>query len=142
VRSICRRYVSDHGFNGYKSYCQQKLLQGPDWAAVIPRKYPPSLLEWNASAKRLPMAMQVEFADGWYLFASLNTLTELHSARWPRKVSYLPTCHRLNAINDSRLLSPDLIAEEALKLYKFLLNILCVTEFATSSVLCLKLQYG
>jgi len=59
------RYVSDHAFDGYKSYCQHKLLDGPEWAFVIPRAYPPSLLECSATAQRLPIALQAEFADGW-----------------------------------------------------------------------------
>lgn len=50
------KYVSDHGYNGYKSICQQKLLQSHNqWA----RSYPPCLLEWRANRKKVHTAVQV-----------------------------------------------------------------------------------
>jgi len=58
------RYVSDQAFDGYKSYCQQKLVDGSQWVSVMARMYPPSLLEWTAAASRLPLALTALFADG------------------------------------------------------------------------------
>lgn len=50
------KYVSDHGYNGYKAICQQKLLQSHNqWA----RLYPPCLLEWKANRKKIHTAVQV-----------------------------------------------------------------------------------
>ncbi len=50
------KYVSDHGYNGYKAICQQKLLQSHNlWA----RSYPACLLEWKANRKKVNMAVQV-----------------------------------------------------------------------------------
>lgn len=72
------RYVSDHGWDGYKAVCQRKLLQagsargergergerGHSQAVAPSRTYPPCLLEWRANRKRVNMALPVHFADG------------------------------------------------------------------------------
>jgi hypothetical protein len=58
------RYVSDHGYNGYKAVCQRKLLQSSRIEWQLARNYPPCLLEWRANRKRVNMALQIYFADG------------------------------------------------------------------------------
>ncbi|XP_065213017.1 unconventional myosin-XV isoform X2 [Planococcus citri] len=70
------KYVSDHGYNGYKAICQQKLLQSHNqWA----RLYPPCLLEWKANRKKIHTAVQVHFADGESVMADLNSWTRCES---------------------------------------------------------------
>ncbi|KAG2455499.1 MYO15 protein, partial [Polypterus senegalus] len=61
------KFVSDHGYNGYKSVCQHKLIQamqksqyGPETA----RTYPLCLLEWMAIRKKAIMVLQVHCFDG------------------------------------------------------------------------------
>ncbi|XP_051789441.1 unconventional myosin-XV [Erpetoichthys calabaricus] len=61
------KFVSDHGYNGYKSVCQHKLIQamqksqyGPETA----RTYPLCLLEWMAIRKKASMVLQVHCFDG------------------------------------------------------------------------------
>jgi hypothetical protein len=61
------RYVSDHGYNGYKAVCQRKLLQSSRIEWQLARNYPPCLLEWRANRKRVNMALQIYFADGKFL---------------------------------------------------------------------------
>jgi len=58
------RYVSDHGYNGYKAVCQRKLLRSSRIEWQLARNYPPCLLEWRANRKRVNMALQIYFADG------------------------------------------------------------------------------
>ncbi|XP_021936980.1 unconventional myosin-XV-like isoform X3 [Zootermopsis nevadensis] len=58
------KYVSDHGYNGYKAVCQRKLLQSSRIEWQLARNYPPCLLEWRANRKRVNMALQIYFADG------------------------------------------------------------------------------
>ncbi|XP_075232051.1 unconventional myosin 10A isoform X3 [Lycorma delicatula] len=66
------KYVSDHGYNGYKAICQQKLLMSHNqW----PRTYPPNLLEWRANRKRVNMALQLQFADGESVTCSVDSWT-------------------------------------------------------------------
>ena len=49
--------MSDHGYNGYKTVCQHKLLAGaaavcaPSPAPPPRRVYPPCLLEWKAAVR-------------------------------------------------------------------------------------------
>jgi len=61
------RFVSDHGYNGYKAVCQRKLLQSSRIEWQLARNYPPCLLEWRANRKRVNMALQIYFADGEHL---------------------------------------------------------------------------
>ena len=58
--------MSDHAYDGYKSYCHQKLLLCDTQALefLIPRTYPPCLLEWKANRQRCNMALVAELADG------------------------------------------------------------------------------
>ncbi|XP_022092441.1 unconventional myosin-XV-like [Acanthaster planci] len=60
------KYVSDHAYDGYKSYCHQKLLLCDTQALefLIPRTYPPCFLEWKANRQRCNMALVAELADG------------------------------------------------------------------------------
>ncbi|XP_043281933.1 unconventional myosin-XV isoform X2 [Venturia canescens] len=69
------KYVSDHAYDGYKAYCQRKLLQGERTVHRImnnnqpsnhhvPRTYPPCVLEWRANRNRVNMALTVGFYDG------------------------------------------------------------------------------
>jgi myosin-15 len=65
LSSPSSRYVSDHGFNGYKAVCQHKLLAGPAPSTTTPngptttpssppsapRVYPPCLLEWKSAVR-------------------------------------------------------------------------------------------
>ena len=62
--SVVFRYVSDHAYNGYKAYCQNKLLQCISPEPCLPRSYPPCLLEWKAAKKRANMAIEGVFPDG------------------------------------------------------------------------------
>ncbi|XP_043471659.1 unconventional myosin-XV [Leptopilina heterotoma] len=69
------KYVSDHAYDGYKAFCQRKLLQGErallratsngqTTIQHVPRNYPPSVLEWRANRNRVNMALTVGFYDG------------------------------------------------------------------------------
>jgi len=58
---IQSRYVSDHGFKGFKSLAQHKLLDG---LSTAQRMYPPCLLEWRANQTLGAMALLATFADG------------------------------------------------------------------------------
>ena len=58
------RYVSDQAYNGYKAYCQNKLLQCISPKPCLPRSYPPCYLEWKAAKKRANMAIEAVFPDG------------------------------------------------------------------------------
>ncbi|XP_044008895.1 unconventional myosin-XV [Aphidius gifuensis] len=80
------KYVSDHAHNGYKSYCQHKLLQGErtvirimnnnqlSWHHV-PRNYPPCVLEWRANRNRVNMALNVGFYDGETTTCAIDSWT-------------------------------------------------------------------
>ncbi|XP_039291022.1 unconventional myosin-XV [Nilaparvata lugens] len=66
------KYVSDHGYDGYKAVCQQKLLASHNqWL----RSYPPNLLEWRANRKRVNMALQLHFADGESVTSCVDSWT-------------------------------------------------------------------
>ncbi|OXU27998.1 hypothetical protein TSAR_007655 [Trichomalopsis sarcophagae] len=70
------KYVSDHAYDGYKAFCQRKLLQAErvllktvnsnnqTTVQQVPRNYPPSVLEWRANRNRVNMALTVGFYDG------------------------------------------------------------------------------
>ena len=51
------KYVSDHGYQGYKWVCQQKLLKSGAQDFAASRNYPPSVLEWRANKKRVSMTL-------------------------------------------------------------------------------------
>ncbi|XP_023316209.1 unconventional myosin-XV isoform X2 [Trichogramma pretiosum] len=69
------KFVSDHAYDGYKAYCQRKILQSErvlikvisgnqTLCSHIPRNYPPSVLEWRANRTRVNMALTVGFYNG------------------------------------------------------------------------------
>lgn len=77
------KYVSDHAYDGYKAYCQRKLLQGErtifrimsnnqQIVHHVPRNYPPCVLEWRANRNRVNMALSVGFYDGEFFFFYLK----------------------------------------------------------------------
>ncbi|KAK0170258.1 hypothetical protein PV328_010838 [Microctonus aethiopoides] len=80
------KYVSDHAYNGYKAYCQRKLLQGERTVLRImnnnqlsthhvPRNYPPCVLEWRANRNRVNMALTVGFYDGETTTCAIDSWT-------------------------------------------------------------------
>nr|CAD7393755.1 unnamed protein product [Timema cristinae] len=69
------KFVSDHGYNGYKALCQRKLLQSARVESNLARNYPPCLLEWRANRKRVNMALNVQCADGETLTTTVDSWT-------------------------------------------------------------------
>ncbi|XP_069684996.1 unconventional myosin-XV isoform X5 [Periplaneta americana] len=69
------KYVSDHGYNGYKAVCQRKLLQSSRIEWQLARNYPPCLLEWRSNRKRVNMALQIYFADGEMVTVPVDSWT-------------------------------------------------------------------
>ena len=72
------KYVSDHGHDGYKWVCQQKLLKA---AALnqsdhnMCRNYPPSILEWRSNKKRVSMSLAGTCIDGETLHSGVESST-------------------------------------------------------------------
>ncbi|KAH6942820.1 hypothetical protein HPB50_010767 [Hyalomma asiaticum] len=67
------KYVSDHGDkDGYAGHCQQQLLRSQGRDA---RTYPPSMLEWQANAKKCRMALPAAFHDGGLIASVHNDMT-------------------------------------------------------------------
>lgn len=55
-------YVSSYGYDGYKAYCQHKLLRtDPQHAA---RSLPPCLLEWRSAKSFATMALKFHYPEG------------------------------------------------------------------------------
>lgn len=73
--SCAHRYVSDHAFNGYKEYCQHKLLQCLNLEPALCRCYPTGMLEWKAIRKRACMAVEATFADGERMMGHVESFT-------------------------------------------------------------------
>ncbi|XP_024893255.1 unconventional myosin-XV isoform X2 [Temnothorax curvispinosus] len=80
------KYVSDHAYDGYKAYCQRKLLQGErtvyrmmnnnqQTVHQVPRNYPPCVLEWRANRNRVNMALNVGFYDGETTTCAMDSWT-------------------------------------------------------------------
>ncbi|XP_033197728.1 unconventional myosin 10A isoform X1 [Bombus vancouverensis nearcticus] len=80
------KYVSDHAYDGYKAYCQRKLLQGErtifrimsnnqQIVQHVPRNYPPCVLEWRANRNRVNMALSVGFYDGETVTCAVDSWT-------------------------------------------------------------------
>ena len=58
------RYVSDYGYNSYKSYCQQKLLC---WNKdSTGRLFPPTLLEWKSLKESTNLSLECEMPDSMF----------------------------------------------------------------------------
>lgn len=54
--------MSSYAYDGYKAYCQRKLLKTPANAAS--RSYPPCLLEWQAAQTFEGMALPFSYPLG------------------------------------------------------------------------------
>eukprot|EP00039_Didymoeca_costata_P014654 m.239349 g.239349 ORF g.239349 m.239349 type:complete len:2341 (+) comp16067_c0_seq1:94-7116(+) len=68
-------HVSKHAYEGYKGYCQFKLLhchQRPS------RVSPPCLLEWKAAMSCSPMVLEVRMADGATKNVSIQSMSTAH----------------------------------------------------------------
>lgn len=82
IRSVsctfCRRYVSDHGYDGYKGVCQRKLLSGHTCTPPA-RSSAPCLLEWRANRKRFNTALEFAMPDAETMTASVESWTRCHS---------------------------------------------------------------
>ncbi|XP_072043238.1 unconventional myosin-XV-like [Amphiura filiformis] len=71
------KYSSDQAYNGYKSYCQHKLLKTDSHALTseLSRTYPPCLLEWKANRNRANMALHLRSEDGEEVKVQLDSWT-------------------------------------------------------------------
>ncbi|XP_071964019.1 unconventional myosin-XV-like [Antedon mediterranea] len=71
------KYVSDHAYNGFKSYCQHKLLNINPYALDfgVARMYPSTLLEWKAHRLRSRMALKLSFMDGQEITVQVHSWT-------------------------------------------------------------------
>lgn len=70
------KYVSDHGLNGYKWVCQQKLLKSSFSSQdSISRNYPPSILEWRSNKKRVSMSLSASCIDGETRHSGVESFT-------------------------------------------------------------------
>ena len=69
--------MSDQAYNGYKSYCQHKLLKTDSHALTseLSRTYPPCLLEWKANRSRANMALELISEDGAEVKVQLDSWT-------------------------------------------------------------------
>ncbi|XP_078518827.1 unconventional myosin-XV [Lissotriton helveticus] len=72
------KFVSDFAYDGYKPFCQHKLMQamqksqhGPETA----RTYPPSLLEWIANKEKANMALDIYCFDGGLFSCPIHSWT-------------------------------------------------------------------
>ncbi|XP_060860512.1 unconventional myosin-XV isoform X5 [Metopolophium dirhodum] len=72
------KYVSDHGYDGYKSVCQRKLLAGHTCTPPA-RSSAPCLLEWRANRKRFNTALEFAMPDGETMTAGVESWTRCHS---------------------------------------------------------------
>jgi len=72
------RYVSDHGYDGYKNVCQRKLLSGHTCTPPA-RSSAPCLLEWRANQKRFNTALEFAMPDGETMTAGVESWTRCHS---------------------------------------------------------------
>ncbi|XP_078347643.1 unconventional myosin-XV-like isoform X3 [Oculina patagonica] len=69
------KYVSDQAFNGYKSYCQHKMLCWDTNGSPVARSHPPTHLEWQAAKMRTNMAAECHFPDGERRTAEVESCT-------------------------------------------------------------------
>lgn len=74
----CYRYVSDHGYDGYKSVCQRKLLSGHTCTPPA-RSSAPCLLEWRANRKRFNTALEFTMPDSETMTAGVESWTRCHT---------------------------------------------------------------
>lgn len=102
------RYVSDHGFDGYKAITQQKLLQGEHVERQNCRTYPASLLEWRAITKKCNTAIEATFADGMLMEFQISFMTIFSLSYVTQVMSNTPPWilgHRAKALR-TRLCAP------------------------------------
>ena len=69
------KYVSDHGHDGYKWVCQQKLLKSGAHDFAVSRNYPPSILEWRCNKKKLSMSLGGTCIDGDVRHSGVESFT-------------------------------------------------------------------
>lgn len=58
------KYVSDHAYDGYRTVCQQKLMQAYALDPPLARAYPPTVMECKANRKCVNMALEARYPDG------------------------------------------------------------------------------
>ncbi|PIK54644.1 putative myosin XV [Apostichopus japonicus] len=65
LKNYLLKFMSDHAFEGYKAYCQHKLLTMDPYAFEFEdaRPYPPTLLEWKAHQLMGKMTIATWFND-------------------------------------------------------------------------------
>lgn len=79
LHPVRNRYVSDHGYDGYKGVCQRKLLSGHTCTPPA-RSSAPCLLEWRANRKRFNTALEFAMPDGETMTAGVESWTRCHTA--------------------------------------------------------------
>lgn len=82
--SLLCRFVSDFGHDGYKEFCQHKLLQCFNIRSSLCRTYPPCLLEWKAALRRANMALTAKFPDGKFIKHNIHLCIHpsIFATRW------------------------------------------------------------
>lgn len=70
-------YITAHGYEEFKAYCQRKLLRLFGRQA---RHNPPTMLEWNAARKTASMAIYIKMTDGESLMIPIESSTTAHEA--------------------------------------------------------------
>ncbi|XP_032227086.2 unconventional myosin-XV isoform X2 [Nematostella vectensis] len=58
------KFASDQAYNGYKAYCQHKLLCWKGRKFPYARAHPPSSLEWQAARTKSCMSLECDCVDG------------------------------------------------------------------------------
>ena len=61
IHPFMLNYVSNYAYDGYKSFCQYKLLRTTD--CQIQRRFPPCLLEWRSAKEFNAITLNIEYAD-------------------------------------------------------------------------------
>ena len=61
IHPFMLNYVSNYAYDGYKAYCQYRLLRTTD--CQIQRSYPPCLLEWRSAKEFNTITLNVEYSD-------------------------------------------------------------------------------
>lgn len=73
------KYVSDHAYDGYRSICQQKLIQAFNMEPPLARVYPPTVMEWKANRKCVNMALEARYPDGDSRHAAVDSWSTAES---------------------------------------------------------------
>ena len=61
IHPFMLNYVSHHAYDGYKAYCQFKLLRPTE--SQVQRWYPPCLLEWRSAKEFSTITLNIEYPD-------------------------------------------------------------------------------